>query len=84
MMMMMSFICPDHHTLQIKTKFKKKNACRLGHREVEKKAAPIVLARRFNGIAFAQFNKAFGFEPLFIIRLGGEVGDRTDKKRTKV
>jgi hypothetical protein len=51
---------------------------------VEKKAAPIVLARRFNGIAFAQFNKAFGFEPLFIIRLGGEVGDRTDKKRTKV
>jgi hypothetical protein len=63
--------------------FQKQNTCRLGHREVEKKSAPIVIARRFNGIVFAQFNNAFGFVPLFIIRLGGEVGDRTKKKVRK-
>ena len=61
--------------------------CRLGHREVVKTAVLILIARRFNGIvsssSAAQFNDAFGFEPLFIIFLRSEVGDRTDKQEKR-
>jgi len=44
----------------------------------------IISAMSCNLVVFAQFNNASGFEMLFVILLGGEVGDCTEPKMTKI